>query len=196
MTEYVYFVDKTDTPTGETSEKYAAHHSDTQMHAAFSCYIFNQKGQILATQRAASKKVWPTVWTNSCCGHPAPGESREDALRRRVQYELGMKVKGVQLVLPKYAYKTPPYNGIVEHEFCPVFVALADSAVMPNPDEVGDYLWMDWSEYVDALDSDTSDYSNPHAADAPKWSWWCKDQLSQLKDTAAFKTFLKETISS
>ncbi len=70
MTELVYYVTQDDHPTGETEEKYAAHHANTRLHAAFSVYVFNDKGQLLVTQRAFSKKVWPGVWTNTCCGHP------------------------------------------------------------------------------------------------------------------------------
>jgi isopentenyl-diphosphate delta-isomerase len=179
-TEVIYYVDQNDEPTGETAPKLEAHHAQTRLHAAFSCYIFNDKGQFLVTQRAHSKKVWPDVWTNSVCGHPAPGESREAALVRRTAYELGMKVKEIKVILPKYIYKTPPYNGIIEHEFCPVYVAIADSDVQPNPEEVEAYKWLDWKEYVAKAEADTVD----------EWSWWCKDQLKQLKDNQLFRSFL------
>ena len=83
--ERIYYVDNNDQQTGESDEKLHAHHADTKLHAAFSCYIFNDKGQLLVTKRAETKKVWPDVWTNSCCGHPHPDESREDAVKRRSQ---------------------------------------------------------------------------------------------------------------
>lgn len=178
--DLIYYVDKEDNPTGETAPKLDAHHADTRLHAAFSCYIFNDKGQFLVTQRANSKKVWPSVWTNSVCGHPAPGESREAAIVRRAAHELGMKIKEISAVLPKYVYKTPPYNGIIEHEFCPVYVAVADSNVQANPEEVEDHTWMDWKDYVKQAEADVAD----------KWSWWCKDQLKQLQQSDLFLGFL------
>jgi len=189
--ETIYFVDENDIPTGEVSEKFAAHTADTKLHAAFSCYVFNQRGEFLVTQRAHTKKVWPSVWSNSCCGHPAPGERREGAMKRRLAYELGMTATNFKLVLPHYRYTAPPYNGIVENEFCPIYGAIATSDVQPNPNEVAEFQWVSWDWFVKQVGKDSSNYSNPDARDAPTWSWWCKDQLKQLEQTFAFQRFLQ-----
>lgn len=100
-TQLIYYVDKNDNPTGEVEEKIAAHHSETKLHAAFSCYVFNAKGQFLVTRRASSKKVWPSLWTNSCCGHPMPGESRVSAVKRRLLYELGLESVSIEKIIGK-----------------------------------------------------------------------------------------------
>lgn len=181
MTELIYFVDKNDKPTGETAEKLAAHTADTKLHAAFSCYVFREDGKFLVTKRARKKKVWPGVWTNSCCGHPKPGESRESAIERRLDYELGLKVSEIQCILPNYVYKTPELDSIVEHEFCPVYTAIATSGVRVNSNEVEEYKWVDWDWYVAQLEADGRDYSNMGKISAPKWSWWAKDQLKKLQ---------------
>ena len=168
--ELIVLVDDAGLPIGEV-EKYSSHHANTPLHNAFSCYVFNEKGEFLATQRAHSKKVWPDVWTNTVCGHPAPGESIIDAMKRRLNYELGMTADDFKVLLPDYRYKTPPYNGIIENEICPVYIARATSQPVPNPAEVEDYKWMKWDDYVSACETDTGDI----------WSWWCKDQLKHLK---------------
>lgn len=181
--EYVIFVDKYGKPTGKIGVKLESHTSATKLHLAFSCYVFNDKGEFLVTQRAHSKKVWPGVWTNSVCGHPRPVansnaatrswvvEPMEDAIKRRLDFELGMTAKDIKVILPKYIYKTPPYNGIIEHEFCPVYIALATSEPQPNPEEVADFKWVSWEDYVTAAEGDKTD----------KYSWWCKDQQKRIK---------------
>lgn len=168
--EQIVYVNSDGTPTGEVAPKLEAHTADTKLHLAFSCYVFDDKGHFLATQRALSKKVWPGVWTNSVCGHPAPGEDTVDAIKRRLQYELGMNATDFEVVLPNYTYKTPPFNGIIEHEFCPVYLARATSPVNPNSAEVEDYSWMPWHAFVELAQADTTDV----------WSYWTKDQLKQL----------------
>jgi len=188
--ENVVFVNEDGKPTGETGPKLESHTSNTRLHSAFSCYVFNKEGKFLVTKRADSKKVWPGVWTNSVCGHPAPEETRENAIIRRLEFELGMTAKDYEVILPEYKYKTPPYNGIIENEFCPVYVAIATSDPVPNPEEVGDYSWVDWDWYVEQTKKDSDDYSNPTASNAPTWSYWCKDQLAQLQKNKDFKKFL------
>jgi isopentenyl-diphosphate delta-isomerase len=167
--ELIVLVNEEGEPTG-TSEKLSSHHADTPLHLGFSCYVFDADGRFLATRRSTTKAVWPGVWTNSVCGHPAPGETFTAAIERRLVHELGMTAGGIEVVVPDYTYRTPPFRGIVEHEFCPVFVARAESEPRPNRAEVATHRWMRWQDFVVAARSDTADV----------FSWWCKDQLSEL----------------
>ncbi len=176
-TEQIVFVDEQGKPTGEIGPKLASHTASTRLHLAFSCYLFRRSdGKFLLTQRAFSKKVWPGVWTNSVCGHPTPGETMENAIRRRSLYELGLPdVEGIRVVLPTYRYTTPPYNGIIENEFCPVFVAYTHDEPQLNPEEVEAYKWLDWSAYERLLRSEPD-----------SMSYWAKDQYDQLRSVAPF----------
>jgi len=181
--EQIVFVDENGDPTGEVGPKLESHTATTKRHLAFSCYIFRSSdNKFLVTQRALSKKVWPGVWTNSVCGHPAPGELMADAIRRRAKDELGIEVmEDPVCVLPDYFYTTPPYNGIIENEFCPVFVAYVSADIKPNPDEVEAYLWVDWPDYVAMLTDDRTEIS-----------YWARDQYSRLKDRQPFMGLAKE----
>jgi isopentenyl-diphosphate Delta-isomerase len=173
-TEEIVFVTEDGAPTGETAPKLASHHEHTRLHLAFSCYVLRVSDEaLLFTRRADEKKVFPGVWTNSVCGHPAPGERLEDAVRRRAAYELGLQeLSGLRCVLPVYRYRTPPYQGIVENEFCPVFVAWTDGEPNPNPTEVDSWRWIAWDSYRILLRDD------PDAV-----SFWARDQLGPLERT-------------
>lgn len=180
MSEQIVLLNDEYQPVG-AADKLLSHHANTPLHLAFSCYIFNENGHFLLTQRAATKKVWPGVWTNSVCGHPTPNESFEDAIRRRAAFELGLsEVTPITSVLPEYRYTTPPFNGIVENEFCPVFFARTTKEFTPNPDEVMDFKWQPWAEVL------------ADVATAPEnYSYWFKDQLSQMKNVAAVTQYTK-----
>lgn len=43
------------------------------LHRAFSFFLFNERNELLLTQRAASKITFPNVWTNTVCSHPLSG---------------------------------------------------------------------------------------------------------------------------
>ncbi|GIG92126.1 isopentenyl-diphosphate Delta-isomerase [Plantactinospora endophytica] len=126
------------------------HHAETPLHLAFSCYVFDASDRLLVTWRARSKKTWPGVRTNSCCGHPGPGESMRDAVVRRLWQELGVSVQRLDLVLPRFRYRAVMADGMVENELCPVYRAYADSAAMLtiNPAEVDSAEWYPWHAYV------------------------------------------------
>lgn len=176
-TELIQFVDDRGNSTGKTGPKLASHTADTQLHLAFSCYIFRKSdGKLLVTQRALSKKVWPGVWTNSVCGHVSPNESIESAVRRRADYELGYKhLDNVRLLVSDYTYRTPPFNGIIEHEFCPIFCAEVNDDPILNPDEVEAYEWLDLARYQSFLETH----------DEAKVSWWAVDQYRLIADMLA-----------
>ena len=167
MTELVVLLDEQGQDIG-TADKRTVHHADTPLHLAFSCYIFDRAGSVLVTQRALDKVSFPGVWTNSCCGHPAPGESMEDAVRRRVGQELGIELTGLTLLLPRFRYRAE-MDGVVENEMCPVFVALTDDPVSADPVEVAEARWEPWVEFRGAVLNRSRTVSS-----------WCVDQVIEL----------------
>lgn len=165
--ELVVLLDEDGRAVG-TADKAGVHHADTPLHLAFSCYLFDGEGNVLVTQRARHKRTFPGVWTNSCCGHPAPGEPLEEAVRRRVEQELGTTVTGLRLVLPRFRYRAEQ-EGVVENEMCPVFVGSAGGPVDPDPDEVGEARWEPWQAFRAAVLDGTRSVSV-----------WCREQVLQL----------------
>jgi isopentenyl-diphosphate delta-isomerase len=148
--ELVVLVDAAGRPVGALP-KDQAHHADTPLHLAFSVYVFDGAGRFLATRRALTKQTWPGVWTNSCCGHPAPGEDVAAAARRRLRQELGLEVGRLDPVLPRFSYRAVAADGMVENELCPVFFARLDGdgspAVAADPAEVAEWRWVPWPSF-------------------------------------------------
>lgn len=151
-----------------TAPKLASHHGDTPLHLAFSCYLVDDAGRVLITRRAAVKKTFPLVWTNSCCGHPAPGEGLREAVRRRVRSELGASVDDLALVLPGFAYRATADNGVVENEQCPVVRAHATGSLTPDPAEVAAADWRSWPDCVEL---------SRHSEASP----WFREQTVELR---------------
>jgi isopentenyl-diphosphate delta-isomerase len=141
LSDQVVLLDEEARPIG-TADKLAVHTTHTALHLAFSCHVYSPTGGVLVTRRALSKATWPGVWTNSFCGHPAPGESMEQAIARRAAYELGIGLAQIEVVLPDFRYRAVDASGIVENEVCPVFRAVTTDAVVGNPMEVAEYEWV------------------------------------------------------
>jgi isopentenyl-diphosphate delta-isomerase len=166
--EYVVLLAEDGQPCG-TAPKAQVHHRNTPLHLAFSCWILDEQGRTLLTRRAASKQTWPGVWTNSFCGHPAPGESLVDAVHRRAAHELGVTVGTPAPALPHFRYRAVMADGIVENEVCPVFTAALLTEPEPNPTEVDAMRWVDLAKLADTVERDPTPYS----------PWMC-EQLAAL----------------
>lgn len=136
-----------------TADKALVHTAETPLHLAFSCHVFDAEGRTLLTRRALSKLTWPGVWTNSLCGHPAPRESFEEAIVRRAETELNIKLTAIKPALPGFRYRATDASGIVENEVCPVFTAVyaGSGEISPNPQEVCDLAWADVVDVEEAV---------------------------------------------
>lgn len=181
MIELVVLCDPDGAAVG-TAPKTQIHHGDTPLHLAFSCYVFDRDRRTLVTRRATDKAVFPGVRTNSCCGHPAPGESLTEAVRRRLREELGLSVGQIDLVLPTFHYRATAADGTVENELCPVYRVVVDEVadgvvdgvrLRPDEREVAAAWWEPWHRLVADLDDVT-----PHTPDP--LSPWAAAQMRRL----------------
>ncbi len=147
--EHVILLDEQDQPAGML-EKYAAHTFDTPLHLAFSCWLFNQQGQLLVTRRSLGKSLARGM-DQLGLRTPQQGETFEQAVTRRCRFELGVEISDIAPVHPAFRYRAVAPNGIVENEVCPVYAARVVSEVQPNDDEVMDYQWVDLATMLSAL---------------------------------------------
>lgn len=129
--ELVVLVDEHDRAIG-TMGKLEAHRSAI-LHRAFSVFVFNSGGQLLLQRRASDKYHSGGLWSNTCCGHPRPGENVADAAARRLVEEMGISCR----LRPQFdfTYKADVGNGLFEHEFDHVFFGSTDAEPRPDPAE-------------------------------------------------------------
>lgn len=166
--EEVVLLDETGHAIGR-APKASVHHADTPLHLAFSCYVFDASGRLLVTRRALDKATFPGVWTNTFCGHPAPGEDLVAAVLRRGAQELELDLAELRLVLPAFRYRATMASGVRENELCPVLTAVTASTPRPDPAEVADLAWEPWPEFRDAV-----------LGRRRQVSAWCLAQVAQL----------------
>ena len=160
-------VDEDGTTIG-TAEKLSAHVAPGRLHRAFSVFLFDSSGRLLLQRRALGKYHSPGVWSNTCCGHPAPEEEMKTAITRRLGEELGLTVRGLELVLPGFRYRAEMHE-VVENEMCPVFVAFTADSPTPNLDEVAETRWVAWPEFAAEV-----------LAGELEISPWCRLQVTEL----------------
>jgi isopentenyl-diphosphate delta-isomerase len=177
----IVFVDEDNTPIG-TASKLESHNDDTRLHRAFSVFIFNRRGELLLQQRALSKKTWPGVWSNSCCGHVMLHESVVRAAARRLKYELGLGGIELGIALPNFRYRAEK-DGIVENEICPVLIGVTDTEPVPNPTEVANVKWIGWSEFLTSLDDPGTDISP-----------WAKQEVHLLTESETFRKWFAHEV--
>jgi isopentenyl-diphosphate delta-isomerase len=138
MSESVVLIDEGDAPLGE-GEKLDVHRSGT-LHRAFSVFAFNAAGELLLQRRALSKYHSGGLWTNTCCGHPRPGEATADAARRRLREEMGI---GCGELRPAGTLRyRAEIADLVENELDHLLVTDTDETPVPNPDEVVEWRFV------------------------------------------------------
>lgn len=175
--ELIVLVSDDGVPFG-TIPKSQVHNATTPLHLAFSVFLFNRDCELLLQQRAFTKKAWPGIWSNSCCGHPIPGESITDAAKRRLRYELGIEGAELQIVLPDFRYRAEK-DGVVENEICPVLVGSTDAGPQINPDEVASIKLVPWEAAFAMI-------KRPEEGFSP----WAKMEVELLEKNVDFQTFI------
>ena len=150
--EMVVLVDEADREIG-TGEKLAVHQAGS-LHRAFSIFVYDAEGRVILQRRAAGKYHSAGRWSNTCCGHPRPGESVLDAAHRRLREEMGFDCP----LQPEFTftYRAILDSGLIEHELDHVLTGSFAEPPRPDPTEVS--AWR--AVPVDTLLAELAE--NPH----------------------------------
>ncbi|MFI6349067.1 isopentenyl-diphosphate Delta-isomerase [Streptomyces sp. NPDC050560] len=146
-------VDEHGTTIG-TEEKLAAHQPPGKLHRAFSVFLFDERGRLLIQRRALGKYHSPGVWSNTCCGHPYPGESPFAAAARRTFEELGVSPSLMAEAGTVRYHHPDPASGLVEQEYNHLFVGLVTEAPRPDPEEIAETAFVTSAELTVRHSSD------------------------------------------
>ena len=142
--EQVVLVNENDVEVG-ASEKLVVH-TQGQLHRAFSIFILRKlesKIEVLLQQRSPIKYHSANLWSNTCCGHPRPGENIIDAAERRLCEEMGLSVQLQKIGQFHYTAKLSDV-GLIENELDHVLIGFCDrDEFQVNLDEVQNYSWID-----------------------------------------------------
>lgn len=139
MDDRLILVDAEDTPIGECGKMQA--HREGLLHRAFSIFVFDGAGRLLLQRRAASKYHSGALWSNTCCGHPRPGEALPDSARRRLREEMGFAC--VLQKVDTLLYRASFGNGLIEHEFVHIHAGRFDGPITSDPAEAAEWCWTD-----------------------------------------------------
>ena len=153
--EKVILVDELDREVG-SAEKLRAHR-DGAMHRAFSVFVFDSAGRLLLQKRAKGKYHSGGLWSNTCCGHPRPGETVASAAARRLREEMGF---GCELRPAfEFVYRAELDGGLIEHEYDHVLVGRFNGEPRPEASEVEEWAWLGLEELRRELLTSPAGYS-------------------------------------
>jgi isopentenyl-diphosphate Delta-isomerase len=160
----VILVDAADRPLGRAPKLDV--HRDGRLHRAVSVVLMDAAGRVLIQRRALGKYHSAGLWSNTCCGHPRPGEDIVTAGQRRLHAELGIEDVDLRPI-SSFVYRADLGGGLVEHELDHVLLGRWQGTPQPDPQEVADWRWEDLSV---------------HPA---RYSAWCRAVLAAVCDAGA-----------
>lgn len=137
-------------------EKMEAHRTGS-LHRAFSVLLFNSRGEMLLQKRAQTKYHSSGLWTNTCCSHPRPGETLEEAARRKLRQEMGIEAN--PRFAFKFQYKAPLDNQLIEHEIDHVFIGQFDGEPVLNEHEAEDWKFVDLHSLKQQVHTDPQQFT-------------------------------------
>ncbi len=130
------------------------------MHRITRIFLHDGKGNVLLQKRHPKAHDSPNKWDFSAAGHVDEGENYEQAAKRELEEELGLKDVPLAFLFKFYTEKTVDAEHI--RRFNEVFLARIDdpTIVRPNLTELGGIAWFTKSQISDMIRSNPNDFSS------------------------------------
>jgi isopentenyl-diphosphate delta-isomerase len=140
-----------------------AHIAPGRLHRAFSVLVYDPAGRVLLQQRAAVKTRFALRWSNSCCGHPAPGQDLAAAAQARLTEELGITAAQVTPLTEAGVLRYRAEDAAtkrVEYEWDHVLIAtLANGVPAPDESEVRQVRWASQGPLAAEIDARPDEFT-------------------------------------
>lgn len=142
-------------------------HVKNQLHRAFSLFIVHD-GKMLIQKRALEKYHSGGLWANACCSHPRWGETLIDAVRKRMEEELGIP-QGNCCPEELFSFNYfSQYEGLSEYEIDHVFLADYYGEINVDPDEIMELRWIALEDLQKELEEAPQTFSTWFLIAAPR----------------------------
>lgn len=128
LNELFVVVDRNDNVLGYRTRK-ECHRDKTLIHRAVGVVIFDKKGRVLLQKRSLTKDLQPGFWAISAAGHVAKEEAYEQAVRRELLEELGIKTAVEHL-------DTHYFEDDQESEMHALYKAIYEGPFQTSPEEI------------------------------------------------------------
>ena len=128
--------------------RHQAHDGSKLLHPVVHLHVFNSHGEIFLQHRPKWKDIQPDKWDTACGGHVDYGETVEQALKREVIEELGMK-DYEPVFLTRYVFESDR-----ERELVNVFSTTYDDHINTNREELDGGRFWNIKDVVEAIGKD------------------------------------------
>lgn len=132
--EYAYLIDENNKVIGKATKKEVI--KKNLLHRGTTIYIFNSKGEILVTQRARKKMLFPGLFEIGQGGSMIYGEGYEEGARRELEEETGIKNPKLEFLFDFF------YKGDKVSFFAKTYRCVYDGKIRMQKEEVEDYFFV------------------------------------------------------
>ena len=142
--EWFPLVNEAGETVGKATRK-ECHSGSKLLHPVVHLHIFDAGGRLYLQKRSMRKDIQPGKWDTAVGGHVDFGETIEEALRREVREELGIKEFVPEFVM-RYVFESA-----IEKELVNTFRTIYEGPFLPDEEEIDEGRFWSREEIEAAL---------------------------------------------
>ena len=147
------------------------HGNPALIHRTAHVLVFNARGALLLQKRSEDKDIQPGKWDTSVGGHLSVGETYEEAARREMAEELGIRDAPLT-----YLYDYTMRNEI-ESEHVRTYRCTYDGPITPDPKEISEARFWTLREIERGLGSGR--FTPNFEEEFGRYKAWCSESVKR-----------------